>query len=105
MEEASECDRLAIMADGRVVAQGTLEQIVGDSRTLVVTSPDWAVAFARLDDAGIRAALVGDRLRVPAGEADEASAVLGRIEGITTLVERATLEERFLELTSANPGG
>ena len=100
MEEAAECDRLAIMAEGRVVAQGTLEQIVGDSQTLVIAAPDWAEAFALLDDAGIRAALVGDRLRVPAAAASEAMTVLAGIDGVATTVEPATLEERFLELTS-----
>src|SRR6266568_2737810 len=45
MDEAWECDRLMIMADGRVVAQGTAAEIVGDARVSVVEAESWASAF------------------------------------------------------------
>ena len=100
MSEASECDRLAIMAEGRVVAAGTLAQIVGDSRTLVIEAPDWAEAFSLLDSAGIHSALVGNELRVPVEEESRTAAALSGLSGVGTRVEPATLEERFLQLTS-----
>src|SRR5512134_4095058 len=35
MDEAEECDRLVVMADGRVVAEGTVAEIVGAARVVV----------------------------------------------------------------------
>ncbi len=45
MEEAGECDRLIIMADGVVVATGTVPQIIGEAEVTVVETPDWAAAL------------------------------------------------------------
>ena len=42
MEEAEECDRLVVLADGSVVAEGTVAEIVGDARVVVVESQAWA---------------------------------------------------------------
>src|SRR5262245_14341128 len=45
MDEAQECDRLMVMADGRVVAEGTAGQLVGDARVTVVETVEagsWA---------------------------------------------------------------
>jgi ABC-2 type transport system ATP-binding protein/ribosome-dependent ATPase len=98
MDEAQECDRLMVMANGRVVAEGTAGQIVGDARVTVVETGSWAPAFAALEAAGLPAALVGRTLRVPgAGPADVRRA-LGPIEASVTGAP-ATLEERFFELT------
>ena len=65
MDEAGECDRLMVMADGRVVAEGTAGQIIGDARVSVVDTVSWAAAFAALEAAGLPATLVGRTLRVP----------------------------------------
>jgi ABC-2 type transport system ATP-binding protein len=98
MDEAGECDRLVVMADGRVVAGGTAGQIIGDARVSVVETASWAAAFAALEAAGLPATLVGRTLRVPgAGPADVRRA-LGPVEARVT-VAPATLEERFFELT------
>jgi ABC-type multidrug transport system ATPase subunit len=98
MDEAGECDRLMVMADGRVVAEGTAGQIIGDARVSVVETGSWAAAFAALEAAGLPATLVGRTLRVPgAGPADVRRA-LGPVEASVT-VAPATLEERFFELT------
>jgi ABC-2 type transport system ATP-binding protein/ribosome-dependent ATPase len=97
MDEAGECDRLMVMADGRVVAAGTAGQIIGDARVSVVETGSWAAAFAALEAAGLPATLVGRTLRVPgAGPADVRRA-LGPVEASVT-VAPATLEERFFEL-------
>ncbi len=63
MEEADECDRLIIMADGAVVAAGTARQIIGDAQVTVVEAEDWAAAFGGLERAGLQVALAG---RAPA---------------------------------------
>ena len=98
MDEAGECDRLMVMADGRVVAEGTAAQITGDARVSVVETGSWAAAFDALETAGLPATLVGRTLRVPgAGPADVRRA-LGPVEARVT-VAPATLEERFFELT------
>ena len=98
MDEAGECDRLMVMADGRVVAEGTAGQIIGDARVSVVETASWAAAFDALETAGLPATLVGRTLRVPgAGPADVRRA-LGPVEASVT-VAPATLEERFFELT------
>jgi ABC-2 type transport system ATP-binding protein len=98
MDEAQECDRLMVMADGRVVAEGTAGQIVGDARVTVVETGSWAPAFAALEAAGLPAALVGRTLRVPGADPADVRRALGPIEASVTGAP-ATLEERFFELT------
>jgi ABC-2 type transport system ATP-binding protein/ribosome-dependent ATPase len=99
MDEAEECDRLVVMADGRVVAEGDVRAIVGDARVCEVRTDEWARAFEALERAGLSAALVGRTLRVPGVDATDVERVLGGIP--TTVVDApATLEERFLELSA-----
>ena len=98
MDEAQECDRLMVMADGRVVAEGTAGQIVGDARVTVVETGSWAAAFDALEAAGLPAALVGRSLRVPGAGPAEVRRALGPVEASVTGAP-ATLEERFFELT------
>ncbi|GIV01131.1 MAG: hypothetical protein KatS3mg014_2746 [Actinomycetota bacterium] len=98
MEEAEECDRLVVMAEGRVVAAGTVERIVGDARVVVVESPHWAAAFERLEAAGLRPALVGRTLRLPGVARAAVERALGDLTARISEA-RATLEERFLQLT------
>jgi ABC-2 type transport system ATP-binding protein len=98
MDEAGECDRLMVMADGRVVAEGTAGQIVGDARVSVVETGSWAPAFAALEAAGLPATLVGRTLRVPGADPADVRRALGPIEASVTGAP-ATLEERFFELT------
>lgn len=103
LEEAEQCDRLVVMAGGRVVAVGTVDQIVGGARSVVVAADEWTAAFAALQRAGIRAALVGTTLRVPSSTT---TVVQGALGGIGARVEEvpATLEERFLELVTPSAG-
>jgi ABC-type multidrug transport system ATPase subunit len=103
LEDAGQCDRLVIMAAGRVVAQGTADSIVGQARAVAVHSDDWAAAFDRLQRAGIPAALVGTALRVPVAQAAGARAALGELAAAIEDVP-ATLEERFLQLVQAGSG-
>jgi ABC-2 type transport system ATP-binding protein/ribosome-dependent ATPase len=100
MDEAEECDRLVVMAAGRVVAEGTMSHIVGDARVSVVETERWAEA---LEAAGLPAALVGRTLRVPGAPPDRVAGALGHVRA-TVHDAAATLEERFLELTLAGQG-
>ena len=89
MDEAGECDRLMVMADGRVVAEGTAGQIIGDARVSVVETGSWAAAFAALEAAG---------LPVPGADPADVRRALRPVEASVTAAP-ATLEERFFELT------
>jgi ABC-2 type transport system ATP-binding protein/ribosome-dependent ATPase len=102
MEEAGECDRLIIMADGEVVAAGAADKIIGVAQVTVVEAPDWAVAFSRLEQAGLAVSLAGRVLRVPGASPAEVTEALARggpiAPGWRIYATPATLEERFFEL-------
>jgi ABC-2 type transport system ATP-binding protein len=98
MDEAGECDRLMVMANGRTVAEGTAGQIIGNTRVTVVETDSWAPAFAALEAAGLPSALVGRTLRVPDVGPAEVSRALGAVQARVTSAP-ATLEERFFQLT------
>ncbi len=107
MEEAGECDRLVIMADGRVVARGTAPEIVGTAQVTVVETASWAAAFGALAEAGMPVALAGRALRVPGSGPAEVRRALAAAGGTVAEQARvfaapATLEERFFQL--AQPG-
>jgi ABC-2 type transport system ATP-binding protein len=99
MGEAEQCDRLVVMAAGRVVARGTVDEIIGDAATVAVRGAAWEDAFAACEAAGLPVALVGTELRVPAAEPGRVRAALeaaGLCAEVT--VTRATLEEAFVTL-------
>jgi ABC-type multidrug transport system ATPase subunit len=98
MDEAGECDRLVIMAAGRVVARGTAREITGDTQVSVVEPESWAAAFGAMEAAGLPVALVGRTLRVPGAAPDEVRRALGNLPATVTSAP-ATLEERFFQLT------
>jgi ABC-2 type transport system ATP-binding protein len=100
MDEAEECDRLVVMADGRVVADGTLEEIVGDARVAVVETQEWERAFRSVEEAGLTATLVGTTLRIPRASPGDVERAISGVPARVTEAP-ATLEERFLELTLA----
>ena len=104
MDEAGECDRLVVMAAGRVVAEGTAAGITGQAEVTVVEADPWAPAFTALEAAGLPVALVGATLRVPGTGPDEVRRALA---GVSARISTApvTLEERFFELTLAGREG
>ena len=106
MEEAAECGRLVIMADGAVVAEGTVGEIVGDARVTVVEAESWAAAFRALEESGLPVSLAGRGLRVPGVAPDAVRRALGHggpgVAQARVFDAPATLEERFFEL--AQPG-
>ena len=76
LEEAGECDRLVLMAGGRVVAEGTLAASSATARPSPYAPRRWDQAFAALGAAGLPAALVGRDLRVPGGDLPAVRAAL-----------------------------
>lgn len=105
MEEAEQCDRLVVMAGGRVVAAGTMAEIVGGAISVRVTAPRWEEAYAALSGAGEPVALVGRTLRVPGGDAGRVRDTLEAARVSASLeVEPATLEEAFVELSAGRRG-
>ena len=99
MSEAEQCDRLVVMADGRIVAEGTLDEILGDAKVVRVRTDRWEQAFRALGLAGFRLALVGRSLRVveaePAAVRDTLAAA-----GVPGEVDEApaSFEEAFVML-------
>jgi len=93
-------DRLAVMAAGAVVAEGTVAEITGDATVTIVETPDLAEALDALDRAGLPGvALVGRSLRVPGAGGDAVEQALAGLD-VRTRTAPATLEERFFELVA-----
>jgi ABC-2 type transport system ATP-binding protein len=101
MEEAEQCDRLVVLSAGSVVAQGTLEDILGGATTVVVRTERWDEAFAGLEAAGLEAALVGRSLRISDADPERVREAL-EAAGLSADVETApaTFEERFVALSA-----
>jgi ABC-2 type transport system ATP-binding protein len=99
MQEAQQCDRLLLMASGRLVARGSVSDIVGTTTAVAVHARDWAAAFAALNAAGEPVILDGRAVRVADAAPDAVRESLARA-GIEATVESvpATIEERMLVL-------
>ena len=105
MEEAAECGRLVIMADGAVVAEGSAPEIVGNARVTVVEAASWAEVFGALEASGLPVSLSGRVLRVPGVTPDVVRRALGGVLGAIRVFEApATLEERFFQLVRPASG-
>lgn len=102
MSEAEQCDRLVVLAGGRVVAEGTLEDILGGVTVVRVRADRWEEAFRSLRAAGLALGLVGRSLRVVEASSDRVRAVLSGA-GIEARVDEApaTFEEAFVMLSRA----
>jgi ABC-2 type transport system ATP-binding protein len=86
LSEAEQCDRLVVLAAGRVVAAGTLDEVVGD---------------ATLDLAGLPVSLVGRTLRVPGADPTRVGHLLANA-GVPAEVASvpASFEETFVVLAT-----
>ncbi|MGD0998823.1 MAG: ATP-binding cassette domain-containing protein, partial [Thermoleophilia bacterium] len=104
LDEAEQCDRLLLMAAGRVVAQGTIDEIVGDATAVEVDCPRWDDAFRALDAAGLPLALAGRRVRVPGGDLTRVRGALDAHHVAAGLrIVNATFEETFVQITTQSP--
>ena len=100
MEESDQCDRLVVMAEGRVVADGTVAQIVGGAVAVEISSDRWREAFSTLDRAGVQALLDGRRLRAIGVSRQHVEDLLRRSDIPSTVRSvPATFEEAFVGLT------
>jgi lipooligosaccharide transport system ATP-binding protein len=107
MDEAEQlCDRLVVMNEGRVIAEGSPRQLIErhSSREVVELrfAPDARVELdGTLEGAADRIEVLPDRLLVYTADGDAALAqVQARgVQPLSTLVRRSTLEDVFLRLT------
>ena len=105
MEEAGECDRLVVLAGGRVVAAGTPAEVIGAATVTVVTAPAWRAAFRTLERARAGRDPGRDDPARPGGGPGPRSAgswpeTGGRPGAARVATAPATLEERFFQLCS-----
>lgn len=92
MQEAGQCDRLVMLSEGRVTAEGTFENITGGATSLLVKTPHWDRAFTALGRAGIRRSLDGRDLRVTGASPENITQALGGLDFSLQRVPR-TMEE------------
>ena len=101
LEEAEQCDRLVMLSAGKVVAAGSLDDVIGGRTAVEIAATDPGAVLAALDRAGITAAVTGKRVRV--GEtgrtAVEQALTDARITARLEVVP-ATLEEAFVARVS-----
>lgn len=64
MQEAEQCDRLVLMDLGRVVATGSVGDIIGGTQVVQVETLAWASAFSALTSRDLPVGLAGTRVRV-----------------------------------------
>jgi ABC-2 type transport system ATP-binding protein/ribosome-dependent ATPase len=100
LEEAEQCDRLVMMAGGRVVAEGMLDDVIGDRTAVVVHRSDWRRVAEVLEGAGERVFATADGVRVPGGDPERIARLLTEsgVPGEVGIVG-GTLEETFVDLS------
>ncbi|MCB2176509.1 MAG: ABC transporter ATP-binding protein [Actinomycetales bacterium] len=99
MQEAQQCDRLLLMAGGRLVGSGSEEDVVGGTTAVEVRTERWADAFAALEPTGAAVTLSGRSVRVADGDEATLRAVLAQAGVPAELVSvPATIEERMAVL-------
>ena len=116
MDEAEQCDRLVVLADGRQVASGTVADITHGQQVVEVRPTDLVATLGRLEAAGMVVVPAGGRLRIVGTAPDEVRAALEREAlggetppadpgdaGIDLRVAPATLEESFMAAVMAAP--
>jgi lipooligosaccharide transport system ATP-binding protein len=108
MDEAEQlCDRLVIMDEGRIVAEGSPRQLIDRHSTREVVELRFETGDApeevvpRLAGVGERVEVLNDRVLVYTGDGDAVAGALdgNGVEPASVLVRRSTLEDVFLTLT------
>ncbi|MGA2209846.1 MAG: ABC transporter ATP-binding protein [Acidimicrobiales bacterium] len=102
MDEAEQCDRLVVMVDGRIAAEGTVSEVIGNRHVVEVKTEAWEQAFTALDREGLIVQVQGDALRVP-GSVEDVEVLLQHI-GLRYAAEEvpANLEEAFVSIVSGS---
>lgn len=98
LDEAEQCDRLVMMAAGRVVASGSLDHVVEGGTAVTVDTADWRAASKALGT--IQSSATARGLRIPGGDPAHIRRELAAA-GIDAevAVDVATLEETFVRLS------
>ncbi|MGV9825516.1 MULTISPECIES: ABC transporter ATP-binding protein [unclassified Gordonia (in: high G+C Gram-positive bacteria)] len=99
MEEAQQCDRLLLMSNAELVAEGTEHDVIGSTRAALVRTEDWRDAFAALRAADVPVVLSGRTIRVADTDPERIRAILAHA-GLSADIDTvpATIEERMLTL-------
>ena len=105
MREAEQCDRLLLMSQARLVAQGSEADIIGTTTAVAIHTSSWAKAFAVLNEAGQPVMLAGRGVRVADADADQVRTILADAGVAADVVGvPATIEERMMVLARAPEG-
>ena len=101
------CTSATIIGNGRLLASGAVEDLLGGGTTYRVVVADPPSAATVLERAGVAVAHVDGALHVESGEPGEVTRVLGEAGIWLTELSpvRADLETFFLELTAADQLG
>jgi len=101
MEEAQNCDRLILMRTGRVVASGTVSDIVSGHAIVAVSSERLDDVFSILDADGIDCLKSQHELRVVTAAQPLVAQVLARAGVTATFTTKpATFEEAFVQIVT-----
>jgi ABC-2 type transport system ATP-binding protein len=101
LQEAEQCDELVLMARGRRVAGGTLDEVVAGATAVRVEADDARGAFTALTAAGLPVMLEGRAVRIADGDVEAVRAVLTGA-GVPARVEQvAGRLEEVMVLASA----
>ncbi len=107
MDEAEQlCDRLVVMSDARIVAEGSPPDLIAeyagrDVLEVRFLPGDREAVLAGLDGVGARREVLTDRAIIYGNDAEQLTAAVGRrgLGAASMLVRRASLEDVFLRLT------
>jgi lipooligosaccharide transport system ATP-binding protein len=107
MDEAEQlCDRLVVMDHGRIVAQGSPQDLIERHSTrevleLRLGAGEHEPTLRAVEDLAERVELLRDRVLLYVDDADRALVAVHErgVEPVSCLVRRATLEDVFLHLT------
>ena len=107
MDEAEQlCDRLVVMSDARIVAEGSPHELIASYAGREVVEVRFVPggrdrALAALDGIGSRQEALADRVILYGDDAEQLIAAVRRrdVQVASTLVRRASLEDVFLRLT------
>jgi lipooligosaccharide transport system ATP-binding protein len=111
MDEAEQlCDRLVVMDNGRIVAEGSPLTLIAEHSTREVAELRFGVApegqsheaiAAKVEDLAERIEVLPDRLLLYTADGEETLAKVHErgLEPVASLIRRSTLEDVFLRLT------
>jgi lipooligosaccharide transport system ATP-binding protein len=107
MDEAEQlCDRLVVMDQGRIAAEGSPRELIGRYSSRDVVELRFAAGESermaeKVSDLGERMEVLPDRILLYSDDGDETAAAveIRELEPLSMLVRRSTLEDVFLHLT------